>query len=126
MEGSATRDIKEDVLRLTQRRCIGTCTRIIRVIDDMKMRAEEPVKIKLRKCEEEIINKIVEGLDEAARRHNKKKLYWYVNKMRNISQFGFFPAKDRNRVTVNDKERIKERWVEHIDFVLNCDSYREI
>ena len=37
-----------------------------------------------------------------------KILYWHVNKIQESSQSGPVPAKDNNRATISDKERIKE------------------
>ena len=69
----------------------------------------------------EVMDKIAEDLEDAARRHNSKILYWHVNKLRGSSQSGLVPVKDRNGATINDKERVKERWAEHFENVLNRD-----
>jgi hypothetical protein len=63
----------------------------------------------LRRSEVEAMNKIAEGLEDAARRYNSKMLYWHVNKLRGSSQSGLVPVKDRNRTTISDKERVKEK-----------------
>ena len=38
--------------------------------------------------------------------------------MRGRSESGLVPVKDRNGGTITDKERVKERWVEHFEDVL--------
>jgi hypothetical protein len=48
-------------------------------------------------------------------------LYCHVNKLRGSSQSGLVPVKDRNEATISDNERVKERWTEHFESVLNCD-----
>ena len=70
----------------------------------------------------EAMNTIAEDLEDAARRHNSKIIYWYVNKLRGSSQSRLVPVKDRNGATISDKERVKERWVEHFENVLNRDT----
>ena len=57
------------------------------------------------------MDKIAEDLENGARRHNSKIFYWHANKLRGSSQSGLVFAKDMNGATVNDKERVKERWV---------------
>ena len=69
----------------------------------------------------EVMDKIAEDLEDAARRHNSKILYLHVNKLRGSSQSGLAPVKDRNGATISDKERVKERWAEHFENVLNRD-----
>jgi hypothetical protein len=46
---------------------------------------------------------------------------WHINKLRRSSQFGLVPVKNRNGATISDKERVKERWVEFFQNVLNRD-----
>ena len=46
-------------------------------------------------------------------------MYGHANKLKGRSQCGIVPVKDRNRGTVSDKERVRERWVEHFENVLN-------
>ena len=70
----------------------------------------------------EAMDKIAEDLEDAARRHNNKILYWHVNKLRGGSQSGLTPVKSRNGATISDKKRVKERWVEHFENVLNRDT----
>ena len=70
----------------------------------------------------EAMDKIAEDLEDAARRHNSKILYWHVNKLKGSSRSGLVPVKDRNGVTISDKEKVKERWVEHFENVLNRDT----
>ena len=67
----------------------------------------------------EAMDKIAEDLEDAARRHNSKILYWHVNKLRGSSRSRLVPVKDRNGATISDKERVKERWAEHFENVLN-------
>ena len=38
------------------------------------------------------------------------------------SQSGLVLVKDRNGCTISDKERVKERWAEHFENVLNRDT----
>ena len=38
------------------------------------------------------------------------------------SQSGLVPVKDRNGATISNKEKVKERWVEHFENVLNRDT----
>jgi len=58
----------------------------------------------------------------AARLHNSKTVYWHVHKLRGSSQFRLVPVKDRNGATINDKERVKERWAEHFENMLSQDA----
>ena len=67
----------------------------------------------------EAIDKIADDLKDAARRHNSKILYWHVNKFKGRSQSRLVPVKDRNGATISDKEKVKERWAEHFENVLN-------
>ena len=82
---------------------------------------EKTLKYELRRCELEAMDKIDEDLEDAARQHNSKILYWHVNKLRGSSKSGRVSVKDRNRATISDKERIKERWKKQIESVLNRD-----
>ena len=65
------------------------------------------------------MDKIAEDLEDATRLHNSKILYWHVNKLKGSNQSGLVPVKDRNEATISDKEKVKERWVEHFENVLN-------
>ena len=67
------------------------------------------------------MDKIAEDLEEAVTRHNIKILCWNFNKSRGSSQSGLVPVKDRNGVTISDKERVKKRWAEHFEIALNRD-----
>ena len=67
----------------------------------------------LRKCEAEAMDEIAENLEDIARWHNRKILYWHVNKLRGGSQSGLVPVKDRNGATISDKDKFRERWAEH-------------
>ena len=58
--------------------------------------------------------KCADGLEDAARRHSKI-LYWHVNKLGGSSESVNVPAKDKNGATINDKERIKERWADQFE-----------
>ena len=69
----------------------------------------------------EAMDEISEDLEDAARRHNSKILYWYVNKLRGSSQSRLVSIKDRNGATTSCKERVKERWAEHFENMLNRD-----
>jgi len=42
--------------------------------------------------------------------------------LKGSSQSGLVPVKDRNGATISDKEKVKERWVEHFENVLNRDT----
>jgi len=66
--------------------------------------------------------RIAEDLEDAARRHNSKILYWHVNKLRGNSPSGLVPVEDRNGATISDKETVKEKWSEHFENVLNPDT----
>ena len=48
-----------------------------------------------------------------------KVLYWPINKLRGSSQSGLVPVNDRNGAPISDKERVKERWAEYFENVLN-------
>ena len=63
-------------------------------------------------------DKIAEDLEDAARRHNIKILYWYVNKLRENGQSELAPIKEMNWATISDKGRVEQRWREHIENVL--------
>ena len=85
-------------------------------------KVEKALKYELRRCEVGAMEKIAEDLEDAARQNNSKILYWYVNKLKGSSQSRLVPAKDRNGATISDKEKVKERWVEHFENVLNQDT----
>ena len=65
-----------------------------------------------------MMDKIAEYLEDAARRHNSKILYWHANKLRGSSQSAFMLVVDRNGATIGNKERVKERWAKHFENVL--------
>ena len=46
----------------------------------------KPLKYELRRCEVEAMDEIAGDLEDAARRHNSKILYWHVNKLRGNCQ----------------------------------------
>ena len=48
-------------------------------------KVEKALKCELRRCEVEAMDKIAKDLEDAARRHNSKILYWHVNKLRGSS-----------------------------------------
>jgi hypothetical protein len=52
----------------------------------------------------EAMDKIADDLEDAARRHNSKILYWHVNKLRGSSQSRLGPVKDRNGATITNEE----------------------
>jgi len=68
------------------------------------------------------MNKIVEGLQDVARRDNSKILYCHVKNLREISQFGLVPFKDRNRVSISDEVKVEERWAKHCKNGINPDK----
>ena len=88
-------------------------------------KVEKALKYELRRCEVEAMDKIAEDLEDGARRHNSKILYLHVNKLKGSSQSGLVPVKDRNGAANSDKEKVKERWVEHFENVLNRDTVAE-
>ena len=53
---------------------------------------------------------------------NRKILYWHVNKLKGSSQSELVPVEDRNGATISDKEKVKERWVENFENVLDRDT----
>ena len=83
---------------------------------------QKALKYELRRCEVETMVKMAEDLEDAGRRHNSKILYWHVNKIRGSSQSEPVPVKDRGGATIIDKERVKEKWVELFENVLNQDT----
>ena len=68
-------------------------------------KVEKALKSELRRREVEAMDKIAEDLEDTARRHNSRILYWHVNKLRRSSQFGLVPVKDRSEATISDKEK---------------------
>ena len=66
-------------------------------------KVEKALKYELRRCEVEAMDKIAEDLEDTARWHNSKILYWHVNKLR--SQSGHVLVKNRNGATRSDKEK---------------------
>ena len=59
----------------------------------------------------EAMDKIAEDLEDAARQHNSKILYWHINKLKRRRQSGLVPVKDRNGATISDKEKVqKDGW----------------
>ena len=48
-------------------------------------------------------------------------LYWHVNKLRENSQSELVPVKDRKRATISEKERVKKKWAEQFENVVNRD-----
>ena len=69
----------------------------------------------------EAMDKIAKDLEDAARRQNSKTLYCHFKKLKGSSQSGLVLVKDRNGATISDKEKVKERWLEHFENVLNHD-----
>ena len=55
-------------------------------------KVEKALKYELGRCEVEAMDKIAEDLEDAARRHNSKILYWHVNKLKGSSQSGLVPV----------------------------------
>ena len=78
-------------------------------------KVEKALKYELRRCDVEAMDKIAEDLEDAAIRHISKILYWCVNKLRENSQSGPIPVKDKSGTTISDKERVKEKWAEHFE-----------
>ena len=77
-------------------------------------KVEKASKYETRSCDVEAMDKIAEDLEYSARRHNSKIWYWHVHKLVGSSQSRQVLLKDKNGVTVSDKERVKERWSEHL------------
>ena len=73
-------------------------------------------------CEVEAMDKTAEDVQDPTRQHNGKILYWYFKNLRENSKSGFVPVKFRNEASISDKESIKERYVEYLVNVLNCDK----
>ena len=82
-------------------------------------KVEKVLKYELSRREMEAIDRVIEDLEDVARQHNNRILYWHFNKLRGSSQSGLVPVKDRNGATISDKEKVKERWAEHFENVLN-------
>ena len=57
----------------------------------------------------ESLDKVVEGLEDIAIRHNSKIMYWHVKKLRGNGQFGIVTVKDRNAASISDGGSAKER-----------------
>ena len=122
---TATRNISEKALGLIEsRRGLNKNYLSDRSYENKRnvKKAEKALKYELRRCEMEAMDKIAEDLEDAARRHNSKILYWHVNKLKGSSRSGLVPVKDRNGATISDKEKVKARWVEHFENVLNRDT----
>jgi len=51
-----------------------------------------------------------------------KVLCWEVNKLRGSSQYGLVPVEDRSVVIITHKEKVKERWAEHLKNAINLDG----
>ena len=54
-----------------------------------------------RRCEVKKIHKIAKDLEDAARRHNSKTLYWLVKKMRGNGQSGLLLVKNWNGTIIS-------------------------
>jgi len=52
----------------------------------------------------EAMDKIAKDLEDTAKWHNSKILYWHVNKLIERSQYALFPVKDENGGKNIDKE----------------------
>ena len=55
-------------------------------------KVEKALKYELRRCEVEAMDKIAEDLEDVARRHNSKILYWHVDKLRGSSKARLVPV----------------------------------
>ena len=71
------------------------------------------------------MDKIAWDMEDAAKWHNSKIFYLYANKLKESSQWGLVPANNRNGTTINDKERIKERWAVNFENLLNRNRVTE-
>ena len=79
---------------------------------------EKALKCELRRCEVEAMDKIAEDLVDGI----IEKYYTGTLIKWKSSQSELDPVKDKNRATISDKEKVKERWVEHFENVLNRDT----
>jgi len=100
------------------------------VIDHIKTeknvkKVEKLLKYELRRCRVEAVDKIAKDLEKVTIRHISKIFYWRVNKLKERSQSGPVPVKDKNGATISDKERVKERLGEHFVNVLHQDRATE-
>ena len=75
-------------------------------------KVEKVLKYELRRCEVETMDEIAEDLEDAARRHNSKILYWHVNKLKGSSQSRLVPVKDKNGATISDKEKVSGKDID--------------
>ena len=75
---------------------------------------EKALKHEIRRCEVEAMDKIAEHLEDSARRHSSKILYWH-NKLRGSSHSGLVPVKDTKGATISDKERVEEKQTEYFE-----------
>ena len=64
---------------------------------------DKTLKYEFMRCDVEAIDETAENLEDTVRRHNRKILYCYVKKLRENSQYGHVPIKDRNGTTISDK-----------------------
>ena len=80
-------------------------------------KVKKALKYELRRCKVEAMDKITEDLVETAGRHNSETLYRHFSKLNSRSRL--VPFKERNGATISDKERVKERWVEHFENMLH-------
>ena len=70
----------------------------------------------------EAMDKMAGDLEDAARRHNSRILYWHTNKLRGSRQSGFIPVEKRNSATISNIGRIKEKFPGYFEDVLNSDK----
>ena len=85
---------------------------------------EKALTYELRRFKVEAMDKIAEDLEDVVRRHISKIFYWRVKELEENRQPGLLPIKDRNGTSISDKEKVKERWVEPFENVLNLDKIR--
>ena len=79
---------------------------------------EKALKYELRRLQVEAMDKIAEDLEDAARRHNNKILYWHVNKLSRVVNPDFSQLKIGTGLQLEIR-KVKERWVELFENLLN-------
>ena len=58
-------------------------------------------------------------MEDAARWHDSKILYWHVNKLRGNSCSGLVLVEDRYSATISNKGNVEGRWAVHFVNMLN-------
>ena len=71
------------------------------------------------------MDKISEDLEDAARRHISKILYWHVNQLRGNSQSRLIPVKDKNGPQLVIRKELKKDWKKILRMCLTEIEYRK-